>query len=168
MAFKEIDVKELEMKPFKMIGQEWLLITAGDETGYNTMTASWGNLGIMWNKNIATVYIRPQRYTKQFVDSNDLFTISFYDSDMKDALRLCGTKSGRDCDKVKEAGLEPVFEDSTTYFKQAKLVLVCKKLYCDVIRPDKFVGDDGERWYPEKDYHYIYMAEVVKALKSEE
>lgn len=78
MAFKEVDIKSLTFNPFTKIGSEWMLITAGDQSGYNTMTASWGGLGVLWGKNVATCYIRPQRYTKKFVDANDTFTLSFY------------------------------------------------------------------------------------------
>ena len=101
MGFKEIAVEELNFNPFTKIGTEWMLITAGDEKNFNTMTASWGGMGIMWNKKVITAYIRPQRYTKEFVDANELFTVSFYDEKYRKALNICGTKSGRDCDKVK-------------------------------------------------------------------
>lgn len=113
MAFKEVDIKSLTFNPFTKIGSEWMLITAGDQSGYNTMTASWGGLGVLWGKNVATCYIRPQRYTKKFVDANDTFTLSFYGPEHKQALSICGSKSGRDCDKVKEAGLTPYFVDGT-------------------------------------------------------
>ena len=113
MAFKEVDIKSLNFNPFTKIGSEWMLITAGDESGCNTMTASWGGLGVLWGKNVATCYIRPQRYTKKFVDANDTFTLSFYGPEYKQALSICGSKSGRDCDKVKEAGLTPYFTDGT-------------------------------------------------------
>ena len=111
MAFKEVDIKSLNFNPFTKIGSEWMLITAGGESGCNTMTASWGGLGVLWGKNVATCYIRPQRYTKKFVDANDTFTLSFYGPEYKQALSICGSKSGRDCDKVKEAGLTPYFTD---------------------------------------------------------
>ena len=108
MAFQEIAINSLEFNPFQKISKEWMLITAGDETKSNTMTASWGGLGIMWGKNIATVYIRPQRYTKEFVDQNDTFTISFLAEEYRKALNVCGSVSGKNVeDKWKEAGLHP-------------------------------------------------------------
>lgn len=100
MSFKEVKMEELNFNPFTKIGTEWMLITAGDEKKFNTMTASWGGVGIMWNKNVVTTYIRPQRYTKEFVDANEYFTVSFYDKEYKKALNICGTRSGRDCDKA--------------------------------------------------------------------
>lgn len=95
MSFQEINVREFSMKPFKMIGDQWMLVTAGDQIKYNTMTASWGGIGVMWGKNVAVTVIRPQRYTKEFVESHDCFTLSFYPEEYKKALSLCGSKSGR-------------------------------------------------------------------------
>ena len=119
MAFKEVAIEDLAFNPFTKIGKEWMLITAGDENGHNTMTASWGALGEMWGKHVATVYIRPQRYTKEFVDQKDTFTISFYSEEYRQALNICGTKSGKDCEKEKEAGLTPYYVDGTTAFEEA-------------------------------------------------
>ena len=104
MAFKEVKIEELSFNPFTKISKEWMLITAGDEEKHNTMTASWGGVGIMWGMNVATAYIRPQRYTKEFVDAEEMFTLSFFKEDYRKALNLCGSKSGRECDKDKEAG----------------------------------------------------------------
>ena len=95
MGFKEISAEELQFNPFTKIGKEWMLVTAGDQEKHNTMTASWGGVGVMWGKNVVSVYIRPQRYTKEFVDANELFTLSFYDESYRKALNICGSKSGR-------------------------------------------------------------------------
>lgn len=104
MGFKETAIEELQFNPFTKIGKEWMLVTAGDETGHNTMTASWGGMGVMWGKNIVNVYIRPQRYTKEFVDAGEMFTLSFYDESYRKSLSICGSKSGRDCDKKRKQG----------------------------------------------------------------
>ena len=124
MSFKEISVKELKENFVNIIGDEWMLVSAGNENGYNMMTASWGGLGVMWNEPVAVTVIRPQRYTKEFVDDNDVFTLSFY-GDEKNIHKVCGSKSGRDTDKTAQTGLTPVFSDDTVYFEQARLVLVC-------------------------------------------
>lgn len=151
MNFKEIKIEDLQMNPFTKIGKEWTLITAGNEEAHNTMTASWGGVGVLWNKNVATVYIRPQRYTKEFVDSNDTFTLTFFDEKYRDALTLLGRKSGRDGDKIAEAGLTPCPVDETTAFEEANLVLVCKKLYADEIKPECFINREAdEKNYPRK------------------
>ena len=162
---KKINIAEKSFNPFDLIGQKWMLISAGTEDKWNTMTASWGGLGVLWGKNVATCYIRPQRYTKKFVDANDTFTLSFYGPEYKQALSICGSKSGRDCDKVKEAGLTPYFTDGTAAFEEADMVFVCRKLYEDEIRPENFIAkENDEKWYPEKDYHIMYMAEIEKVL----
>ena len=163
--FHEVNPLELSCNPFQMIGKDWALVTAGDETGYNTMTVSWGNMGIMWNKNIVTVFIRPQRYTKEFLDRFDNFTVSFYEESSREALKLCGSKSGRDMDKIKAAGLTPVHENGTTYFEEARLVLECKKIYLDKIRPEGFLDPSIQKNYPENDYHLIYMGEITRVLQ---
>lgn len=168
MSFKEISPEELQFNPFTKIGKEWLLITAGTKEKFNTMTASWGGVGVFWGKNVVTTYIRPQRYTKEFVDANDTFTIAFFDSSYKKALNLCGTVSGRDTDKVKETGLTPYFVDDTVAFEEASLILVCKKLYQDAMPPENFIAREmDEKWYPNKDYHTMYLSEIVKVLERE-
>ena len=165
MGFHEIKVEELEMNPFTKIGSEWMLITAGNEEKHNTMTASWGGMGVLWNKNVVTAYIRPQRYTKEFVDAEDRFTLSFYDAKYKDALMLLGRKSGRDCDKEKEAGLTPYYTDDTVAFEEASMILVCRKQYHQELKPECFdVRATEEKSYPEKDYHTMYIAEIEKVL----
>ena len=111
-GFKEVAADKLDtldFNPYKKIGKEWFLVTAGDESGWNTMTASWGFAGVMWGKNTFTTVIRPQRYTKEFIDKAEYFTISFFKEEYKKALSFCGSHSGRDCDKAKETGLTPVF-----------------------------------------------------------
>lgn len=168
MGFKEIKVEELQFNPFTKIGNEWMLITAGDEKGHNTMTASWGGMGVLWKKNVVTAYIRPQRYTKTFVDANDTFTLSFYDEKYRDALTLLGRKSGRDCDKEAEAGLTPYYVDGTTAFEEANMILVCKKQYHQELKPECFdVKENDIACYPNKDYHMMYIAEILKVLVRE-
>ena len=121
---KEISPYELNDNIFKTIGKDWTLVTAGTEDKYNTMTASWGSVGIMWNKPVAFTFIRPQRYTYEFIENNEYYTLSVYGEEYRKALTLCGTKSGRDIDKAKETGLTPVFKEKAPYFEQARLVLV--------------------------------------------
>ena len=107
MALKKIDISELSFNPFEKIGKQWMLLTAGDSENFNTMTASWGQLGVLWNKNILTCYIRPNRYTYEFVENDEYFTASFLGEEFRKALSYCGSHSGRDCDKCKETGLIP-------------------------------------------------------------
>lgn len=168
MNFKEVKAAELTMNPFTKIGKEWLLITAGNEEKCNTMTASWGAMGVMWGKNAVTIYIRPQRYTKEFVDREETFTISVLPEQYRKALNYCGTVSGKGIDKIKEAGLTPCFVEGTAGIEEAEMIMVCRKMYHDDIKPECFddTANDG-KWYPEKDYHTMYIAEVIKVLVKE-
>ena len=165
LGFRKITADEIvneQVNPYKMVGKDWMLVTAGDENGWNTMTASWGFMGVMWGKNVVTAVIRPQRYTKEFIDNNEYFTVSFFDEDQRQALAYCGKYSGRDVNKAKETGLEPVFVDNTTSFKQAKTIIVCKKLYAQEMTPESFVDKSlVEKWYPASDYHTAYVGEIV-------
>ena len=121
MVFKETDISSLEFNPFDKISKQWMLVTAGDGEASNTMTASWGGVGIMWGKPVATVYIRPQRYTKEFIDKNEYFTLSFLPEEYRKALSVCGSVSGRNvADKWKEAGLHPFEIDGTAAVEEAE------------------------------------------------
>ena len=167
-GFTEIGVNELKRDPFDMIGKQWMLVTAGDESGYNTMTASWGAMGVIWSKDVTHCYIRPQRHTCGYMDTNDYYTLSFFSEDYRRALAYCGKYSGRDVDKAKECGLTPVYENGYTYFAEAETVIVCRKLYKQQFDPSCIIDAQiDEKNYPEKDYHYHFIGEIVKVLKSE-
>ncbi len=169
MAFKEISLQELDFDPFTRIGSQWMLIAAGDEKGSNLMTASWGAAGVMWYKNSITVYLRPQRYTKEFVDANETFTVSFLPEKYREAMNICGSISGRVVeDKWKEAGLTPYYVDGTTGVAEAEVILVCRKQYHQELKEECFdIKGTAEECYPEKDYHTMYIAEIEKVLKAE-
>lgn len=161
--FEKIDIKDLSFKPFELIGTEWMLITAGNLQNHNTMTASWGGVGIMWNHPVITTYIRPQRYTKEFIDKEKYFTVSFYDSEFKPALQICGTKSGREINKTKETGLVPKMFGKSIAFEQAKLVIVCEKQYVQEISPQGFVDSKIiNTSYPNKDFHFMYISKIIE------
>ena len=161
--FRELDVKDFICNPFEKIGSEWMLITAGTKENFNTMTASWGSLGIMWGKNVCFTFIRPQRYTKEFIDNTSTFSLSFFDEDYKKILSYLGTVSGKDENKIEKSGLTPLFLDNTPCFEEAKLVLVCRKLYNQNILPDCFLDSSlAEKWYKQKDYHTMYISEIEK------
>lgn len=163
--FKEIPADQLEGNPFHMIGEEWMLITAEKEGKVNTMTASWGGLGIMWGKKVAYMVIRPQRYTKEFVDFADTFSLSFYDNSYRKTLGYLGTASGRDEDKILKSGLTVVHENDIPYFAEAKTVLLCKKLFAQPYVPESFIDSKipGD-CYPANDYHTLYISEITKVL----
>ena len=164
--FEKIDPKALDQNVFSLIGDQWMLITAGKQDQCNTMTASWGGLGVLWGKPVATVYIRPQRYTLEFVEREDTFTLCFFGEQYRKALALCGSQSGRDVDKVKECGFTVATAEGAPYFEEADLVLVCKKAYWQDMDPTHFLdGEIDSKWYPEKDYHRIFIGEIVEVLR---
>ena len=164
--FEKIDPKALDQNVFSLIGDQWMLITAGTKDQCNTMTASWGGLGVLWGKPVATVYIRPQRYTLEFVEREDTFTLCFFGEEYRKALALCGSKSGRDMDKVKECGFTVATAEGAPYFEEADLVLVCKKAYWQDMDPTHFLdGEIDGKWYPQKDYHRIFIGEIETVLK---
>lgn len=162
---KEFDVENLNNNTFELIGKEWMLVAAGDNIKHNMMTASWGSLGVLWNKKIVTVFIRPTRYTLEFVENNDYFSLNF-PIDRK-VHGICGSKSGRDIDKTKASNLTPIYSDNTVYFQESKLVFICKKIYSSVLECSKFLDSEIEKNYPNKDYHKVFIGEIVKAYKNE-
>lgn len=150
---------------FQLIGKEWMLITAGDSTSYNTMTASWGGLGWLWNKPVAFIFVRPERYTHEFIEKNERLTLSFFSEEQRAALQICGTKSGRDGDKVKEAGLNAKsLESGAVTFEEARMVLDCKKLFKTEMTEAAFMDKElYSRWYhdqPGGGLHTIYVVEI--------
>lgn len=165
MSLQKIDIKEILCNPMEKIGREWMLITAGTEkTGYNTMTASWGQLGCVWGKPTSVVFVRPQRYTKEFIDREEYYTLAFFPEEYRKALGYLGSHSGRDEDKVAKVGLTPVFSDKSTWFREASLVLVCRKLYRAPILEEGFLDKElMEADYPHRDFHDLYVGEIVEA-----
>ena len=164
--FKTIDPSAIADNAFKLIGKDWALVTSGSRESFNTMTVSWGGVGIMWNKPVTFTFIRPQRYTFGFLEKNGFFTMSFFDESYRKALQICGTKSGRDTDKVAETGLTPAFTgDGVPYFEEARLVLVCKKLYAQDLNEDSIIVDAVKGNYNGDDYHRMYVSEIVSVLK---
>lgn len=164
--FEKMDPKALDQNVFSLIGDQWMLITAGTQEKCNTMTASWGGLGVLWGHPVATVYIRPQRYTLEFVEQEDSFTLCFFGEEYRKALSLCGSKSGREIDKVKECGFTVATAEGAPYFEEADLVLVCKKAYWQDMDPTHFLdGEIDGKWYPQKDYHRIFIGEIVEVLR---
>lgn len=170
-----MDKSLIEIRPelitdntFKLIGADWMLLTAGTPASYNTMTASWGGFGILWNKNICFCVVRPSRYTFNFIDKADTFTLSFFEDKYRDALQFCGSHSGKDVDKAAKTGLSPVESDrDTVYFSEARMVIECRKLYFQDIDPKNFIDSSLDKNYPQKDYHRMYIGEIVKCLRRE-
>lgn len=165
--FKEIAPEALRKNTFQLIGKDWMLLAAGNEQKVNAMTASWGGLGVMYGKNVAFIVVRPQRYTKEFIDREDTFSLTFFDKKYKDVLSYMGSMSGRVEDKIAKSGLTLARTDDTPYFEEAGLVFLCKKLFHQPISGDAFVDDKiNSTWYPSQDYHTLYIAEITKVLQA--
>lgn len=155
---------------FDLIGKKWMLVTAGNSNKFNTMTASWGGIGWLWNKPVAFIFVRPERYTHDFIESNDKLTLSFYPEKYRNALQICGTKSGRNINKVKEAGLNPQkLESGSITFSEAQMTLDCRKLFKTRMTEESFLDKEIlSRWYnnePGGSLHDIYVLEIETIYK---
>ena len=165
--FKEIDITEFEESFIKNIGGDFMLLAAGSANSFNMMTASWGAVGFIWNLPALFCVIRPERHTYKFTEANEYFTATFLRDEFKGAHKICGSKSGRDCDKLALSGLNAAFTElGNPYFKEARLVLECKKVYADFIKQDAFIDKSiYPKWYGAKDAeHKMYVAQILKTL----
>ena len=169
-SFTHISPSTLSDNIFDLIGKDWMLITAGDPQNgkVNIMTASWGCMGILWNKPVGVCFIRPQRYTYGFAEATDTLTFSFFTEDYRKALQYCGSHSGRDVDKFQASGLSVAkTEDGVPYVAEARLVLVCRKLYADDLKEGCFLDPNLLSNYKAKDYHRFYICEITDVLVRE-
>ncbi len=164
--FANINPESINENVFKLIGKDWMLISAGNSEKFNTMTASWGTLGVLWNKPIAICFVRPQRYTFEFIDKSDFFSLSFFSEKHRNALNICGKESGRDSDKIAKAGLHPTVDSNGIIcYEEAKLILGCRKLYSGFIDPELILDESIHKLY-NKDYHKLFIGEIKECLLS--
>ena len=156
---------ELRTDIFSLFNNEWALVTAGTAERFNTMTISWGGAGTLWGKSVVTVYVKPVRYTHEFLEENGFFTVSFYPEEYRKALLLLGSESGRDGDKVKKSGLTPRFLENAVTFREAHTTLLCRKIYRQdmdaAAMPEKVVN----AFYKTEAPHTMYIGEVVDIIK---
>ena len=155
---------EFKTDIFAQYAQKWALLSAGDKDKFNTMTISWGGLGTLWNKPVASVYVRTSRYTHEFMDNNEYFTVSFFPEDCKNVLGVLGSKSGRDMDKMNESGLTAKFLDKSVTFEEAEVTLVCKKLMKQPLDPANMADDIAKQFYDAEAQHDMYIGEVVDII----
>ena len=168
-VFQPYPIDLLEMNPFTKIGKEWALVSAGNKSKCNTMTVSWGGVGVLWGKNVVSIFIRDSRYTKEFIDSHDTFSLTFFDMEDKEnklALKYFGAVSGRKEDKISGAKMHVDYaSDGTPYIDEGNLVLICRKMSATKILPEQFIDASiDSSWYKDKDYHTMYVAEVTEIL----
>jgi flavin reductase (DIM6/NTAB) family NADH-FMN oxidoreductase RutF len=159
----EKNIREFPGSPASRIGDGWMLISAGTSRDWNTMTASWGGLGVLWGRNVAFIFIRPSRHTFRFVNDNPLFTLSFFDRNYHEALAFCGAQSGRDVDKPAQTGLTPIeFPGGGVAFQEASEIIFCRKLYAHDLDPRAFLDPPAiEKLYNGGDYHRLYIGEIL-------
>lgn len=165
MSFKEINIKDIPECPTELFGKRWALLGAGNEENHNIMTASWGTLGRLWNKDVAVIFVRPQRHTFELIEQEDFFTINFLDEDYRTALKLCGEKSGKDIDKFKASELTPYYVENTTAVEQSKYSIVCKKISKSKMDPSGFLDETIKGFYKDLDYHFVFVGEIIKVLE---
>jgi flavin reductase (DIM6/NTAB) family NADH-FMN oxidoreductase RutF len=155
-------------RAFQNIGNDWAVLAAGDARHFNAMTISWGSLGFIWQRPVVTVLVRPPRYTHQFMEECASFSVSFYDRKYREALTILGTKSGRDTDKIAQSGLTPVFIDDVPTFKESYLAVIARKIYRGQMESAGFlIPPVDEEFYPLKDYHTMYVAELIKIVEGQ-
>lgn len=161
MTLQLTQLEKIQLNPFTIFEKEWGLLTVGTPESYNTMTIAWGQLGYLWKKNVITVVVRPQRYTFEFMEKHPQFTVSFFGDKMRDALKLCGTKSGRDSDKIAETGLTPRMTENGIFFEEASLVFCAQTIYKSRSEYENFTNTAiPDEIYPKKDYHHWYTGEI--------
>ncbi len=170
--YVDVPVEVLQMNPFTAIGTDGFLVTAGTPEHFNTMTASWGTMGVLWGRNVVVLYVRKSRYTHQFLDESDGFTVSFFPPEMKEKLLWCGAHSGREYDKVSITGLQPTFIPSVkggerVNFKEALLVFSCTKAATMDMQSDQFLLDEIKEFYQGGDLHTVYIGFVDNILSNQ-
>ena len=165
MNLSTITIESIKVKPYDFLENNWLLLTAGDfsKGDYNAMTVSWGSLGSLWGHAIVQVFVRPTRYTYQFIDLYDTFTLCAFPPAHRKALSLLGSRSGRDSNKIALSGLTPIPASTVAApaYAEADLVIECHKLYWDDFDPEHFLDPAIENHYPTKDYHRIYIGQII-------
>lgn len=169
MSYKEINYKDLQINPASFFADNWAILSAGTADNCNSMIVSWGTVGTLWGKSVAVAFVRPQRYTDVFMADNDTFSLSFYTPSDHEKIAPFGSKSGRDCDKYDLTGINAVsVGDTTVCTSGAETVLVCRKLYTDEIKPEFFTDKELDgKWYPNKDYHKVYVGEIIGCYAEE-
>ena len=161
----KIKPEELTENVFHLINDDWMLVAAEDGGRTNAMTASWGGVGILWGKKVAFVFVRPQRYTKEFIDKSDKLSLSFFDDSWRKMLNYMGTVSGRDEDKIAASGLHVEMVNSAPVFQESRMAIICRKLYAQPMEEACFLDQELiAKNYPDRDYHTVYVVEIEKIL----
>ncbi|MBN2090327.1 flavin reductase [candidate division KSB1 bacterium] len=165
MHLKPIDISRFIVTANALWAEQWFLLSAGDfnQRNFNAMTVSWGSLGEIWHKPLAQIFVRPTRFTFQFLEKHDTFTLCAFPQKFRNALNLLGSTSGRDGDKITASGLTPIASRivAAPAYQEAELVIECRKIYWADFNPTHFLDNSIEQNYPKKDYHRIYFGEIL-------
>jgi flavin reductase (DIM6/NTAB) family NADH-FMN oxidoreductase RutF len=165
MKRTKIKIKDFRLNVVSAWADDWFLLTSGESKPgqFNCMTVGWGSFGVMWDKPFVQVVVRPGRYTHSFTEKHDTFTLCAFPPEYRGALNICGTKSGRDTDKIKEAGLTPIpsVKIAAPGYEEAELIVECRKIYRDVFKPAQFLDSKIDTKYKNKDYHTVYFGEIL-------
>ena len=167
MEFKQTDIRAIAASAVKLINDDWALVTAAANGKINTMTVSWGGLGELWGRDVAFLFIRPQRYTRELLDESEWLSVSFFGGEHKQELMFCGRSSGRDVDKFESTGLTAIELDGVPCVAQAQVNLICKKIAVQTIDPSGFLDETIQKEYAANDYHRVYVAQIVKTYVKE-
>lgn len=151
------------------VGKELALLTAGTRDNFNGLTIMYGAIGMIWSKNTYFAFIKPERYTWEFVKNNDYFTVSYFPQELNEIHKVFGYESGRDTDKVKKTGLTPEFLKQGISFKEASEIFVCKKIYMKQMdreeEPEDVIAmynDPDNLIYGES--HYMVIGEIIEHI----
>jgi len=168
MAHKSISFDQLLVRSHDLWANQWMLLTSGDflDGSYNCMTIAWGSLGNMWNRPFAQVVVRPNRFTYEFLEKYDTFTLCAFPPEYRRSLEAIGSVSGRSQDKISEVGLTPIAASvvAAPAYSEAELILECQKIYWDDIDPSHFIDSGLHSHYPNKNYHRVYYGEVIAII----
>lgn len=177
MSYSVIKPEEFDENVFHLIDKDWFLMTAEHDGVVNPMTVAWATMGILWQRPVVICAVRPERYTHEIASQADTFSLTVFDKQYRKVLGFCGTKSGRDYDKVKECGLTVAHEGETPYFTEARLAFICRKLCVSQLHEEDFLGNSEftSKWYGGENradgsgggYHHLYIAEIEKILKKD-
>lgn len=159
-----MNLESFNFKPFYTLDKEWALLSVGNKEKFNMMTVSWGGFGTIWGRPVVSVYVRKSRYTYEFMEENDYFTLSFYEEKYKKDLGILGSKSGRNINKKSLVSLHEEEVGNSISFKEANLTLVCKKIYYDDLKKENIKPEIQEQFYKKDEIHRMYIGEVIDII----
>ena len=168
MSFSVVDIKNLEFSPVKAIGDDWGILTGVSDEGFNSMTVSWGSIGVMWNRPCVFAFVRPGRHTYKFIDGGEYFSLAIMNKELHERMTVFGRASGRDVDKYAVSGFTAAGYDGVYFPEEADMVFICRKISAGDVKPEWFVDDKIDSAnYPNKDYHRMFIGEIITTLKKD-